>query len=459
MKRVLLLFRLIPFALCHCLGMQESPSPRPDSLFAVDSLRIFDDSQDSAYKRDNIEILVEQLQDADELSIFDIMEQWLPLTNTSFETRSRFSQKLQPARGFTEGKYLGTSFKSYQRMKVRRGENFAAAFLMEKDAGESRLNDFFSGYVQIKNTVPSSSIVLGDYVVEAGQGISMWRGFDYRKGADVIVPVLKRNREVVPYASSDENAFLRGIATTVDFPDFSLMAFYSRKSLSALLDPDGNVTSLYTTGYFRTENEREKRENLTETLLGTRGKYHLPNGDAFGATVFAARYSRNFSLTDERFNGNTLSVFSADYLFSIRTIKFFGEWAISHNAAGGISGIHLEPDHSIDLITAYRQYPVEFFDDYSHGFAERSGTNERGWYLGVHIRPVRHVRFAGYFDQFTFPSPTQDMIFPGEGHEIFFQADVSQIRRVLMTPRYRRKVTMESHTVSYPSGRAMRIDE
>lgn len=467
MKKVFVLFIMIASGLyLHssislAQEIRDSSARKPDGVLAVDSLNVPSDLQESALGGDNLEALVGQLVDADELPILELVEEESPrLSRTVLESRSRFSHKLQPARGFVEGKYFGSSIKSYQRVKFSQGENLAAAFIMEKDAGESRLNDFLSGYVQIKNLIPSSSIVLGDYFIEAGQGVGLWRGFDYQKGANVVLPVQKKGRGLVPYASSDENAFLRGAATTLNFSKWSLTGYYSNKSLSASVDSNGNVTSLYDAGYFRTESEREKRSNLSERLLGARGVFRFSRDNTIGVTAFTAHYSRDFSLANERFAGNTLNFASGDYFFSLSRVKMFGEWAMTNHVVGGISGIHLEPDNLIDIISAYRNYPAELFDPYNGSFSERSGTaNERGFYLGLQIRPVRGVRFAGYFDQFSFPAPAQGIIFPEAGHEIFLQAEVSPVRRLLFTPRYRRKVISESGSMVDQTGRTVVFDE
>ncbi len=467
MTKVFTLFITIATGLClhpsFSLGqeIQDSSARKPNGLSAVDSLNAPSDLQESALRGDSLEALVGQLVDADELPILEIVGEESPRSSrTVLEMRSRISHKLQPARGFTEGKYYGSSIKSYQRVKFSQGENLAAAILMEKDAGESRLNDFLSAYVQIKNLISSSSIVVGDYFIEAGQGVGLWRGFDYQKGTNVVLPAKKKGRGLVPYASSDENAFLRGAAATVNISNWALTAYYSNKSLSATVDTNGNVTSLYTAGYFRTESEREKRSNLSERLLGGRGEYQFSRENTAGITAFTAQYSRDFSLVNEHFAGNTFNFASADYFLSLSRVRMFGEWAMTNHVVGGISGIHLEPDNLIDIISAYRNYPAEFFNPYNGSFSERSGAaNERGFYLGLQIRPVRGVRFAGYFDQFSFPAPSQGIIFPGAGHEIFLQAEVSPARRFLFTPRYRRRVTSESGSMVDQAGRTVMFDE
>lgn len=411
---------------------------------------------------DSIEYLLEQKNDIDESSILDLLQDESAgvFAETAVKARSRLSRKLRPPRGFSEGKYLGSSIKSYQRIRITQGKDLAAGFIIEKDAGETRLNDFTVGYIRASNLGPIASFIVGDYVIEAGQGIALWRGFDFQKGADVVHPAQRRGKGLVPYAASDENYFFRGTAATFVLSDFILTTFYSERSMSASLDTAGNISSVYTAGYFRTESERTKRNNFSEKMFGAHGEYHFSSDHVIGATSYTANYSRNFFLSGGRFTGDNLNLIAADYGFSFQKVRLFGEWAMTNGVAGGISGMHLAPGRFIDIVIAYRNYPSEFFNLHNNGFGERSGTaNERGWYVGVQLHPIHRVRVNGYFDQFSFPSPSASTVFSGEGHEVFIQADVSMVPHLLVTPRFRRKVTLEKKTTIDSFGRTRDIDD
>lgn len=411
---------------------------------------------------DTLEALVEQLEDAEESSVLDLFEEFVPegMSVPSIESRSRVSRKLDLSRGFTEGRYLGSSWKSYERLKVVQGDHLAAGLLAEKDPGESGFNDFVTGYFRVKDYGPVRSLVLGDYIVEAGQGIALWRGYDFQKGAEIVLPVRRRGRGLVPYASSDENAYLRGAAAHLGWDDVSLTGFYSRKSTSATLDSSGNVSSVYTAGYFRTATEREKRNNVNETMLGLSASYLLSGNAHIGLTGYRARYSRELALSTQGFFGREINVISSDYLFSVESVQIFGEWGIINSHFGGVSGIHIVPTGSIDIVTVYREYPPEFINLHNNGFSERLGTsNERGWYLGVQFRPLQRVRLSGYFDLFSFPEKSATTLFTGGGHELLVQADVRPAPRLLVTPRFRRKVTVERKSAVDEFNRAVQFDD
>ena len=429
-----------------------------DTTLAIDS--------SDAVVNDKLESLFEQTPGLEESSALDLIptELWNPSPKASkpaIDFRSRFSRKLQPARGFTEQEYSGSSLKSYQRLKLTHGEHLGAGLILEKDAGENSFADFAAGYLMLKDSGPLITIVLGDYCVEAGQGIALWRGFSFSKGAEVVLPAKKKGRGIVPYLSSDENSFLRGAAAAVSISEFQLLLFYSSKVLSATVDSSGRVTSFYTSGYFRTEGEKSKKNALTEHLFGGRVVWDVSVASIVGLSIFTARYSRNIQLTQPRFSDQEASTAFFDYNFQFDPIKLFGEWGYSRNALGGISGFSIVPSSTMGLIAVLRNYPSTYFNLHNGGFGEREGTsNEQGVYLGTELRPHRSITIAAYVDYFAFPSPTSTAIFGGRGREHFFQATTHFIPRLSITARYRIKTTTERTTMIDPSGISfVRADE
>ena len=61
--------------------------------------------------------------------------------------RSRLIRREQPAAGYSNGYYSGSADKLYERCLYRIGEHVAGGFLMEKDAGESKIYSFTTKYI------------------------------------------------------------------------------------------------------------------------------------------------------------------------------------------------------------------------------------------------------------------------------------------------------------------------
>ncbi|MBI3189619.1 MAG: hypothetical protein HYZ33_03120, partial [Ignavibacteriales bacterium] len=391
---------------------------------------------------DEIEALVEQTESEEESSLLDDLDALL-FTNISVEVRSRLIQKLQRADGFTNGKYLGSPMKFYQRLKMYQGEHLSGGLLFEKDAGEEQFTNFTTGFIKLSSVGPFTSIIAGDYLVEAGQGISLWRGYDVRKGVNVVTPVKRKPRGIVPYASADENSFLRGIALQTVVSDFSLTGFYSRRELSGTIDTSNgleHISSMYVTGYFRTESEMQKQNTFAENLFGGSITYKLSESNTIGLSGYRSSYSIPLSLSNG-FSGDINSILSLNYNLTVRNLKLFGEWAKDNsNAVAGNSGLMIQPSHSIDIITSYRNYESGFFNPHGNGFAEGSDlSNEEGWYLGTKMKLHRMVTVSSYFDVFRFPEATFSSLYPSHGDDFMLQVESRPASKLLSTIRYARK--------------------
>ena len=95
--------------------------------------------------------------------------------------RSRAVRDLQPRRGFEDGTYVGSSIKTYNRLSFFESPRLQGGALFEKDAGERYSDAFASGYVMVKDWLILSQTIVGDYTVEAGQGLVLWRSSAFGK--------------------------------------------------------------------------------------------------------------------------------------------------------------------------------------------------------------------------------------------------------------------------------------
>ena len=60
-----------------------------------------------------------------------------------------------------------------------------------------------------------------DYLLEFGQGLTLWSPYAFSKGADAVYPVRRTDRILRPYTSSTENNFFRGGAAAILFGAFA----------------------------------------------------------------------------------------------------------------------------------------------------------------------------------------------------------------------------------------------
>ncbi|MDI6779708.1 MAG: hypothetical protein QME25_05890 [Bacteroidota bacterium] len=420
------------------------------SQYEIDTL-VYEDTSETY-----IEELMEQTTEEEDSPLLDVTEFEMPvvdkvnLRKTSIALRSRVSRKLQLAQGYVSGKYLGTHLKSYQRVRVEQGENVSAGLLFEKDAGEKYFNDFTNGYIQVKDIWLLKSLILGDFIFESGQGLVLWRGYDFQKGAIITAGTFKEGKELKPHLSSDENGFLRGAAASFEFSNISASIFYSRKYLSASIDSFNNVTSIYNTGYFRTESEISKRANLVEILYGSRVSYSYRDKLKLGITGYTTEFSRNlFLYSGKKYTGQKYGIAGSDYIVKFGEIKLFGELAYtSTKYSSGVTGIMITPSSQVKLLALYRNYSHGYFGRYANPFGENyGGSNENGFYVGMQLAPVKRFKVSGYYDQFVFPV-SSSLNYPVHGNEKFLQLESKFIKNIDIYLRYRQKQVDKKAAIS-----------
>jgi len=389
--------------------------------------------------------LAEQSAPSDDSPVLDFspFDKYPRRRNFFVKIRSRMNIGLERSRGYEQGLFLGSPLKSYVRAEFSNGGGISGGVLMRKDAGEPRLADFTDGYAMISDAGPVGTFILGDYFVEAAQGIALWRGFDYGKGADVVRPVKKEGRGILPYRSSNENAFLRGAAAELRFGRVSTAVFYSQRSLSASLDSSGMVSAIYSSGTFRTAAEESKRNNLREILFGFRSCIGLGEGGNAGITFYETGFSRFLHLAGgSRFSGEGYALATVDYGLSLSRVLLFGEWTILSGSAAGVSGVLLSPSAAVDLIGALRHYPAHFLSLHGFGFGERGATSgEDGLYLGFRLKIARGVALSTYCDQFSFPDGSGGDLFPAAGHEWLTQVGLDPEQDLRFLFQYQRKTS------------------
>lgn len=320
-------------------------------------------------------------------------------------------------------RYLGSPDKLYARYRFKYRNNISIGFTAEKDAGEEfftgtqkRGFDFYSGHAFVKGFGRLKAAALGDFHAQFGQGLTTWSGLAFGKSADVMS--FKRSATGLrPYASVDENLFLRGAGVTLEFGKINFTAFGSYKNIDANVDfsdssstLDGiSITSFQQTGLHRTASEYEDRKVLGELNTGGNVQFNTRKF-SIGVTGLHSRYDgtvkRNLDIYNQfDFNSNTNTVLGVDYNFLIKNFNFYGE--VARSANGGLAQIHgalIALDPAVALSVVYRNYQRDFQNNLSNAFADGSrNTNEKGILLGIKISPSRKIQLNAYMDQFKFP--------------------------------------------------------
>jgi hypothetical protein len=357
------------------------------------------------------------------------------------EFTTRFGRTLEKQKGFTDlpgSRYLGTPDKLLGKYKFRYKDQLSASLVVEKDAGEYLFSgkptpnvDFLSGNVTFYHPGFLKKVIIGDYSLQFGQGLTLWTGFGFGKGPDV-TSVAKKDLGLKPYSSSNENSFLRGAATTLKLADqIELSAFVSRsrQDASTKTDEDGNISQVNVgiSGLHRTATELRNKSALTQTIYGSAIQF-LSNNLSVGLVAYSSHYSNAFVsgpllYNQFNFNGQNLQNAGLNYNYTFQNIYFYGE--TSRSFPGGlatVNGAMASLSRSLSVVVVNRNYAKDHHNFLARSLGESSdASNEVGWYSGLNYIPDKKWAFSIYGDYFRFPWLKYRIDAPSNGYEILSQ--------------------------------------
>lgn len=338
------------------------------------------------------------------------------LTKGSNELLLRYGQVLKKQKGFRDlpgSRYLGSPQKLLMKYKYQLDDLLSFSLTADKDAGERLGIDFLSMSLALYKNGRFRKIIIGDYSLQFGQGLTLWTGSSFGKGADV-AGVAKKDTGLKPYTSADEFSFFRGVGSSYKvFKIIDLTSFISLRDLDASLSRNSagqfSLTTIGKSGLHRTPSEIKNKRSLRQLLYGL--ALQLRN-DNLEATLISyhSSYEHEFSSGEalyrqHNFQGKELSNLGIAYNYNLRNIYVFGETAKS--APGGIAvlqGAMSSLSKSLSVVLLYRNYAKNFFSFYSQGVgAGSSSGNEQGWYGGLHFTPNKRWDLSLYADLYRFP--------------------------------------------------------
>lgn len=365
----------------------------------------------------------------------------------------RYGRLLQQQKGFRPlagSRYMGSADKLFLRYKYQYDEILSASLLLKKDAGETFLNgkpaiDFLSGNLSFFKSGSIRKLVIGDYSLQFGQGLTLWSGFSFGKGPDV-TSVASRDLGLKPYTSSNESAFFRGIASTIQLkgPIFLSPFFSFRKRDASLKEmPDGtfSLSTIGQSGLHRSQTELKNRKVLSQQVYGAAIQY-LSNQFNIGIVGYHSKYEHTFVTGTQlykryAFTGSELSNLGLHYNYTFQNIYFYGETAKS--IAGGwaiINGAMASISPELSAVFVHRNYDRNYHNFFSQSIGESSGTvNERGWYFGLNYTVRKYWKLSAYLDLFQFPWLKYRVDAPSSGFEVLTQLTYSPAKTFKITGR------------------------
>jgi DNA uptake protein ComE-like DNA-binding protein len=365
---------------------------------------------------------------------------------------SRTSMEIEERQGFVNGAYPGSPLKILNRLHVSIDRvqspllsaisDMEIGVLTKKDPGELGFTNFLTWFAGFSIPSLAAHCIIGDYQMEASEGLMFWRASAFGKGSDVITPLRKNGGGIHTHLSSDENSFFRGISASIGTSKMQVQMLYSNKGLHATLDSLGNISAFYKTGLFRTESEQRKRNSSKETLIGFRAVAYLIDGLRIGCTSYRSRFANPLLLLGNTYEGvSELWMRGIDVSFTTHNFDLFSEWGTDReNTLAGIAGVTYEPVSALAMTLVIRNYPPTFQSIHGNAFGESGQVqNENGVYVGVRGHPLLDFNFSMYYDQFEHDEPTSLVPAPSHGNDFLALVEYKCREQLELSFRYRRK--------------------
>lgn len=392
------------------------------------------------------------------------------------------SGTVEQARGYRDSIYEGNNLRLMWRYYFKYKDRMQLQILGDKDPGEA----FFSGsqkkgfdfygyslmlndmgkYIQDggvgERDVYVKRLVVGQYHLQFGQGLTLWSGYGSRLAYGG--RVYRFSQGLRPGGAFTEYGYMQGTGATLSmWRKWNMSVFYSYVNRDATL-PRGAaddstinwVQSIYNSGYHRTKTEIGKKNQLAEQLFGGHVEYHESNlrvGITGVATVFDKRIvPATYVYNDNAFIGDKNYNLGIDFAYRYRRLLLFGEGAVCLNNAPGSSVKNMSPaalvggefvmNNNHRLSVQGRYYSPTYHNFHASSLGQNSKPqNELGaavYYQGLMPFGITATLSADYF---WFPHMKYLVYAPSKGHEYRIDLDRSfrRVRGLSLRLRYRYK--------------------
>lgn len=382
----------------------------------------------------------------------------------------RLGRVLEKPKGFTDlpgSRYLGTQERFLLRYRYDYSNRISASFIAEKDAGETFIRgekqvlfDYQSFHIGLYNTGKFKKLIIGDYTMQFGQGLTLWTGFSFGKAPDV-ASIAKRDVGLRAYTSANEYSYLRGFATTVQIAkniDFTPFISFRKLDGSLSLDENDNevLATINETGLHRTQTEIKNKNSIRQQVYGGVLQYQKDNFSV-GIIGYHSKFSNAFITGDQlyrkyNFLGKSLTNVGLNYNYTYKNIYFFGEAGKSLNSGlAYLNGALISLSSKISAAILHRNYQPNYHNFFNQATAEASEAfNEKGLYVGLNINPTKAWNLSFYADYFKFPWLKFRIDAPSNGYEILSQLTYTPTKTFKAFIRYKSELKQQNTDLEVP---------
>lgn len=311
--------------------------------------------------------------------------------------------------------YLGYGYYHNLRYCFHYSDRIYAGITAEKDAGEpffagqnNKGYDFYSLYLLIRNIGKIKTLAIGNYRLSYGCGLVI--NTDFGMGKTAMLSTLgNKSRGIRKHSSTDEYNYFQGVAGSYKLSKrWTIDGFYSYRKMDGIVD-NRFIRSLKKDGYHRLFREFEKKNQLTNQLIGSNINY---NGKfcELGLTAVYNVFNKPLNPEKKYYNiyyprGKDFYNVGGDYKFFWKRFSLLGETAIDKcGALATMNMLRYSPKGGTQLIVMNRYYDAKYQGIYARSVGEGSMVqNESGFYIGLETNVLKYIKMTCYGDFFYFP--------------------------------------------------------
>lgn len=363
----------------------------------------------------------------------------------------RYAQAFPQASGYAEPDsvqgdnpskgYPGSPQRYYFRYNYSWFDKIRIGVAGEKDPGEQIFKgaqpygmDFYAAYLCLSNFGILKNLIIGNYKVSYGQGLTMGSGLSLGSVPGFTTNLTALNG-IRPATAMSEGLYLRGLAATLKLKRVEISGFASyhpRDATIALIDSASQhieeISSFSSTGYHRTGLELAKRNSVQELVCGGNINFSMAPNQQLGFKIGFSGVYYHYSATINpgyypynryEFRGKYGLNTGLDFQVRYRGTYLFGEIARGRNGGlAWLTGLMSAPDTRVSVTLIVRNYPPEYQNIFSNAFGQNSlNANESGIYAAVNAAIHPKIDVSGYYDYFKFPWLKYRVDMPVSGQE------------------------------------------
>ena len=380
-------------------------------------------------------------------------------SETRITFRSRWGSDIQLQQPFREGKYAGSPIREYYRLQASK-PHMSAGLIVDKDAGERMRDGFLSGYFSMDDLGVVEKIVVGDYTLNAGEGLTLSSYRSSSKGGNALTQTKATGKMIVPHLSTDEFHRFHGAAVTIELFPVHITLFLSQKKIDGSVDSSNTLTNFYSSGLYRTSSELGKRNMAIENAFGGNITVMMGRTDKIGLTAIRARYDKELAMQSPYLiTSKVISAAGVNGNFVFDSFDLYGEVAgNSLNSRSAAVGMVYRVSKRFSVSSHLRTYGDSYVNPFGYGFGERNGavSGERGRYLGFNFQPTKKITISSYYDEFNLPSRTE---FDVSGVERVIRYEHLLSSKMNFFIQYRKRSKSEKNQMENPEGSSTKILE